>query len=372
MKKSKIRVSYLTQVPGPYRERMHELVHESADFTYDVIYCAKLEPNRSWKLSYGNYPMYFLAEVAKTFRHNNTNVWKLLNKTKPSVLIITAFKPTMLYGVLWCILNGKKLIVYNDGTYDSELHLSFVQKLIRKFVYKLTSSFMAPGNGTVALYKSYGVRSEKIFRSCLCVDNSKLKYQPLQEREFHIMYSGQITERKLPLFFADVAIALNKLFPKLKVLVVGDGVLKDQLLTKLENNHVDFHFAGFLDQNTLFEYYAKSKLFLFTTMDDVWGIVANEACASGTPVITSKDAGVAGELVVHNRNGYVLPYDVSAWVSHILNLLHDQQLLSNFSNQSINLVKQYNHQQAADGLIDAVNYAIGDKNRLPQANPIIS
>ncbi|RZK17705.1 MAG: glycosyltransferase [Pedobacter sp.] len=370
MNKSKIHVSYLTQVPGPYRERMHEIVHDSADFTYDVIYCAKLEPNRKWKLSYGNYSMQFLAEVAKTFRHNNTNVWKALNKNKPSVLIITAFKPTMLYGVLWCLLNGKKLIVYNDGTYDSEQRLSFTQKLIRKVVYKLTSSFMAPGNGTIALYKSYKVPDEKIFRSCLCIDNSKLKYQPLEEREYHIMYSGQITERKLPFFFGDVAIELNKLFPKLKVLVVGDGPLRPELLNKLKDNQVDFHFSGFLDQSTLFEYYAKSKIFLFTTMDDVWGIVANEACASGTPVITSKEAGVAGELIVHNRNGYVLPLEINVWVNHILQLLQDDQLLADFSEQAIKLVEPYNHQQAADGLIDAVNYAIGEKNKLPQTNPI--
>jgi len=370
MNNSKIHVSYLTQVPGPYRERMHELVWASGDFTYDVIYCAKLEPNRKWKLTYGVYPMYFLAEVAKTFKHNNTNVFKLLNRVNPSVLIITAFKPTMLYGVLWCILRGRKIVVYNDGTYDSELNFSFVQKLIRKFVYNFSSSFMAPGNGTVKLYKSYGVPDEKIFRSCLCVDNTKLKHQPMHDRPFHIMYSGQIVERKLAMFFGQVAVALHKAYPNLKVLVVGDGVQKDELLALLDRNQVDYHFTGFLDQEHLFEQYAKSKVFLFTTMDDVWGIVANESCASGTPVITSKEAGVAGELVIHGQNGYVLPIEVEVWKDHVLELLNNHELLEQFSINAMHTVRPYNHQQAANGLIEAVNHSLKkNKKLLKQETP---
>ncbi|QPH39938.1 glycosyltransferase family 4 protein [Pedobacter endophyticus] len=370
MERKPVHVSYLTQVPGPYRERMHELVSEFGDFSYDVIYCAKVEPNRKWKLSYGDYPMYFLAEKAETFRHNNLNVWGLLNKLNPTILIITAFKPTMLYGVLWCLLRGRKIIVYNDGTYDSEQHLSFTQKLIRKLVYKVTSAFMAPGKGTVDLYKSYGVAEKKIFKSCLCVDNTQFEYQPMQQRPYHILYCGQITERKLPFLFTDVAIKLNKEIPNFKALIVGDGALKDEMLLRLDKNNVDYHFAGFLDQKSLLSYYAKAKVFLFTTIDDVWGIVANEACASGTPVITSKEAGVAGDLILDGENGYVLPLDANVWANTIKALLENEQQLETFAEKAMEIVKPFNHQQAADGLRQAVNWTQPAKKNQTTLTPL--
>ena len=361
-------VSYLTQCPGPYREKMHELVAKQNEFNYDVIYCVRVEPDREWKIEYGNYEKHFLAETASTVRHNDPSIWKLLNKIKPSVLIITAFKPTMLYGVLWCVLNGSKVIVYNDGTYLAEQRLSFPQKLVRKLVNMVTSAFMAPGNGTVDLYRSYGVSDAKIFKSCLCVDNSQLQYNKPDEREYHVMFSGQIIERKAPFFFGDVVIALNKLHPNLKVLIVGDGELRPALLSKLDANDVDYNYTGYLNQKSLFEHYAKAKVFLFTTLEDVWGVVGNEACGSGTPVITSRDAGVADDLVIHGKNGYILEHNVDLWVNHTLNLLTNSVLLNEFSENAIEMVKPYNHQQASSGLIEAVRYSLADNKKELKSN----
>ncbi|RDC54299.1 glycosyltransferase [Pedobacter chinensis] len=370
IKDGKIKIAYLSQVPAPYRERMHELIHQDHQFSYDVIYCAKLEPNRKWELEYGNYKMHFLTDVAKTFRHNNTNVWALLKKLNPNVLIITAFKPTMLYGVIWCLLNGRKIIVYNDGTFNSEKSISMIQKQIRKFVYWVASSFMAPSKGTNDLYNSYGVGNDKIFRSCLCVDNSVFDNLPVRDREFTIMFSGQIIERKLPLFFANIAIELSKKIPGFKALIIGDGEQREEMIERLKQNNVDFEFTGFLDQKILPKYYSRAKLFLFTTKHDEWGIVANEACASGTPVITSVDAGAANDLIIHNINGYILPINVNIWVEHILKLLGNDNLYNEFSINALAMVAAYNHQQAAGGLVDAVNYALAEKNKSTQSNTI--
>lgn len=351
-------VCYLTQAPGPYREPLHEVLSDRNKFTYSVVYCAKLEPNRSWNLDFGKYSKYFLSEKSKTFSHNNRNVWALLNKLNPTVLIITGFSPTMLYGVIWTILKRRKLIIYNDGTYLTERNYSKIQKLNRWWVFKFAKAYIGTGKGSYDLYRSYGVNHEKIFTSCLCIDNSRFDNQPVLEREFDIMYAGQITERKLPLFFADVAIKLKQRMPNLKVLIVGDGPQREDLLNKLNNAEIANHFTGFLDQKTLSAQYSKSKLFLFTTMNDVWGVVANEACASGTPVITSMNAGVANELIIHNKNGYILDNDVDLWTENILALLKDETLLAQYSNNALRLVEPFNYKQSADGITAAVDFVI--------------
>ena len=352
------RIAYLTQVPGPYREQMHEILAKQDEIEYSVIYCALLEPNRSWKLELGKYNRYFLSEKAKSFRHNNINVWKLLNKLKPQVLIITAFKPTMLYGYLWCILRGAKLVVYNDGTLESERGYSKIQKIIRKIVFRKAEAFLAPGQGTVDLYNSYQIPDKTIFKSCLCVDNSRFSATKMESRKYHLMFSGQIIERKMPLFFVEVAAKLKKTIPNLKVLVIGDGNMRAAMINALDAQNIDYDFKGFLDQASLPMQYATAKLFLFPTLNDPWGIVVNEACASGTPVLTCPAAGAAHDLVLDHQNGFVLPLDADAWANHALLLLQNEVLWEAFSEKAISTVKDFNHQQSADGIIDSIIYAL--------------
>lgn len=357
MLENKIKVTYLTQTVAPYRERMHELMHIKKNLKYSVIYCAKLEPNREWNLDLGNYNKYFLVEKSKGYSHNNPSVWKLLNKLNPDVLIITGFSPTMDYGVIWTILKKKKLVVYNDGTFESEKKFSKIQKMIRKFVFKRADAFAAPGRGTFDLYESYGVPKEKIFRSCLCVNNTKFTDKPIEEREYDLLFAGQIIQRKMPIFFVEVAKKIKTHIPELKVLIIGDGVQRNQMLNQLEEAGVMFEFKGFLDQDSLPEMYSNTKLFLFPTLHDPWGVVANEACASGTPVITTPVAGAANDLVQHNVNGYVLQPEIDLWTDHIVKILQNKKKLTKFSKQAIHIVKRYNHQQAADGLYKAIYLA---------------
>jgi glycosyltransferase involved in cell wall biosynthesis len=42
--------------------------------------------------------------------------------------------------------------------------------------------------------------------------------------------------------------------------------------------------------------YKSADVLIFPTLEDVWGLVANEAMLSGLPVLCSKYAGCAGEL----------------------------------------------------------------------------
>ncbi|KQS30667.1 glycosyltransferase family 4 protein [Dyadobacter sp. Leaf189] len=354
----KIHVVYLTNVPAPYRERMHELLEQESAFSYTVVYCAQLEPNRSWKLDYGKYARYFLSEASKTFKHNNPSVWSLLNVIRPDVMIITGFNPTMLYGFIWAMLKGCKFIVSLDGTYDSEKDFSIFHKWVRKLIFPFTNAFIGPSRGSAKLFRSYGIKDSDIFKSTLCIDNNRFSSSPIKDREFDIMFSGQLIERKMPGFFAEVACRLNKVYPGIKILVVGDGPLRKPVLDKLDSEGLDYVFTGFLDQHSLASCYSKSKLFLFPTLQDPWGIVANEACASGTPVITCANAGAADDLVIDQHTGLILPLDEDVWVEQIATLLNNPDRIQQYANNALSRVRIYNHNQAAQGVIDAVMHTV--------------
>jgi glycosyltransferase involved in cell wall biosynthesis len=348
----------LTNIPAPYREKVHDLVSESLNSNYLVVYCAKLEPNRQWKFQYGNYEKVFLSEKSRGYIHNNPSIWKILNKAKPKVIIATGFNPTMLYSFIWALLNGAKFIPFTDGTLQSEKKLSIIHRLARKIVYSKSLAFIGAGNGSAQLYESYNISKEKIFKSCLAINNSSFRNARLIKKEFTLMYSGQLIDGKMPLFFVEVAKKVKEQTGSCNVLILGSGKLKAAMEDMLKRYNIEYEMPGFIDQKQLPDFYPKSKLFLFPTKNDAWGMVANEAMAASVPVITCKNAGVENDLVIDNVNGYVLPLDVDIWANKIIGLLNDDKLYAQFSENAYLHVQKYNFESAAAGIIDAINFTL--------------
>ena len=348
----------LTNIPAPYREGVHELVSDSLDSDYVVIYCAKLEPNRQWEFQYGHYKKIFLSDKSKGYIHNNFSIWPVLNKLKPGIIIATGFNPTMLYSFIWAVLHGAKFIPFTDGTLQSEKGLSFVHRLVRKIVFSYSKAFIGASNGSAQMYEQYKIPKNKIFKSCLAVNNSFFGNDKLIKKEYTLMFSGRLSDVKMPLFFVEIAKKVKEITGNCKVLVLGSGEMGGEMETTLNLYGIPYEMPGFIDQKQLPWFYSKSKLFLFPTRTDAWGIVANEAMAAGVPVITCKNAGVEKDLVIDGVNGYVLPLDVDIWTDKVIKLLNDKDLYAEFSQNSYTHVQNYNFESGAAGIVGAINFVL--------------
>jgi glycosyltransferase involved in cell wall biosynthesis len=170
------------------------------------------------------------------------------------------------------------------------------------------------------------------------------------------MFSGQFTNRKQPLFFADIAIAVAKQIPNLNLLILGEGPLKEKFMTKLDEENINYTYPGYASQEELPGYYTQSKLFLFPTLLDAWGVVVNESMASGTPVLTSPYAGVYNDLVIDDKTGYNLELDLSLWVEKVILILQDKTLWKSLSEGARERAKDFNFEIAAQGIIEAAKY----------------
>jgi glycosyltransferase involved in cell wall biosynthesis len=88
------------------------------------------------------------------------------------------------------------------------------------------------------------------------------------------------------------------------LVLLGDGPLRETLNSQLStlnlNEHV--HLPGFKPYDELPVYYALANAFVHASTSEQWGLVVNEAVASGLPVIVSNRCGCAQELV--NGNGF--------------------------------------------------------------------
>lgn len=355
-----MRIVIVTNMPAPYRIETWNITGNRLGNNFLVIFCSKREPNRNWDTAALNFNHIFLRENFKTspnqqnFIHNNPDVWKELKRFKPDVVITGGFNPTMLYAFFYTVLYRKKHIPMSDAWEKSEQHLSLAHVLIRKIVYKLSHAFISCSIKGKAYFESFGITSRKIFISHLSIEQEKFRNtRGFQERDYDIMFSGQLIERKNPFFFLEVAQLLKARIPHLKILILGDGPLLPSIRSKAQEGKLDIHAPGNIAQEELGKYYSNSRIFLFPTQFDAWGVVANESLASGTPVITTENAGCAGELVLPDMNGYVLPLNAETWAYTCLNLLQDEACWKKFSDNAVSKAADFTPNHAANAIVNA-------------------
>jgi glycosyltransferase involved in cell wall biosynthesis len=186
------------------------------------------------------------------------------------------------------------------------------------------------------------------------------------ETKFDFIFCGRIVQDKNPLFALSVAASTaQRLGRKTAILFVGGGDQEEAVRAEAARipHLVETEIYGYAaSQEELPALYRSARIFLFPTLRDAWGVVANEACAASLPVIVSPHAGVAGELVIDGENGFVRELDAGQWAECAALMLTQDAVYRRFARKSFNLVSRYNFENAAAGIIDACRHALGSRN----------
>jgi len=122
-----------------------------------------------------------------------------------------------------------------------------------------------------------------------------------------------------------------------KLVIAGDGPMRDELMKEASRLRVDVEFLGNVQNSGIEKYYRKAEVFVLpcvTAPDghhDGLPVVMMEAMASGVPVISSNISGIP-ELVEDGKNGILTPEkDVGAIANAIKTLAGDNDLRKRFS-----------------------------------------
>ncbi len=370
-----LRLALVINEPPPYRIPVYNRLAALSGIDLRAIFCCRREPNRLWNLPDMTFDHVFLRERIKTvngrYIHNNPDVLIALNQFDPQVVVGNGFNPTHLYALLWSVLRHRAYVPMTDGTLESERHLSQLHQRVRRWVYGRAAALIAASKGGLALYRRYGVDDSRCYLSCLCVDNHRFQNRAEPSaKQWDFIFCGRLEPGKAPDFALQVAErCAQQLKRRIRVLFVGSGSL-ERALKELSAMHasalqVDFH--GFARQEDLPSLYRSARVFLFPTRADVWGVVANEACAAGLPVIVTPHAGVAGELVIDGKNGYVRELNLDDWTTCALKLLQHPARCAAFGRHSELLIEPYHFDAAARGIADAARAAVERPEKITQA-----
>ena len=186
-----------------------------------------------------------------------------------------------------------------------------VRRLALAALFSRVDRFLCIGSANRDYYLSRGVAAERLAPAPYCVDNDEiarsaeaLRPERARLREafgippdaFCVAFVGKLLARKRPFDLVDAARALNfrGRGRPVHLLFVGDGELRAQLQAECP----EASFTGFLNQSRIAEaYVAADCLALPSEASETWGLVVNEAMASGLPAVVSDSCGCAADLV---------------------------------------------------------------------------
>ena len=349
-----------TYIPSPYRTIVFDELEKMDPTALQVVYMSKGDAKFDWRdQQYAHNPI-FLEDVFSGHGKwkKARSIWKLLNDQKPKAVITCGFTWPMLLVMLWAFLHRKKRLVNTDAWEKIESAYSIIHKLIRKIIYPTVHGAIPVSEKGKLMFLNYGVREQRIFISHYAIDNDRYKLMSSSNKEYDLIFSGQMIDRKMPFFFSNVVSELKKRIPELRVLILGSGPLKDVFIQSLKDMEVEYYYPGFIQPQELPVYYSLAKILLFPTQSDSWGVVANDAMASGTLVMTCDNAGCANELVLHQRNGWVLPLDHHIWARQIDIALKDQNVYSELRRHAMKDIEKYHPKKSAEMLKTAISFVL--------------
>ena len=123
-------------------------------------------------------------------------------------------------------------------------------------------------------------------------------------------------------------------------------------------------FEGFRQYGELPGYYAGAGAFVHPAHEEPWGLVVNEAMASGLPVLVSRRCGCAGDLVAEGENGFLLDLrDVGEMAGKLRQVAEmGREERERMGRRSREIVEGYGPEQFAGGMEKAVEAGIRHGN----------
>ena len=143
------------------------------------------------------------------------------------------------------------------------------------------------------------------------------------------------------------------------VVVVGDGEQRQIFAeTAAGKPFADrIVWAGWGEYGSLGQYYQQADVFVFPTLEDIWGMVVLEAMLFEKPVLCSKWAG-AEELLEHGKSGFIFdPYQPEELAGYMQKIIQDPSLIQKMGERSKELIAFHTPKSAAEhlaGVVDAV------------------
>lgn len=239
--------------------------------------------------------------------------------------------------------------------------LSFLRKLLSRFVLSRAGSIRVLSVGLKKrLISEFGIREDRMLLVPIYVDVSSLGFNKadlteaesvaiaVHEKQFLEKYAGRfniisvnrlVPIKNIPMQLAAVA-GLKDRFPNVLLHIIGDGPLYSQLQQQIERMHLQGYviLEGFKTGLELRPFFSKSDCFVLTSDFEGYGMVVIEAATAGLPIVMT-DVGCAGEIIVHEQSGLIVPPKaVELFQQALVKIITNRELRAHLKDETLRSV----------------------------------
>lgn len=250
---------------------------------------------------------------------NNKNIYKILKEGMKGIKILFLKKIRNIYA----IRNIESDYIITTRDFHNKLVSQCADKSIikiatehnfhnndKKYVNKLIQSikdfdyFIVVSKNLKEYYQDKIGKTKCVYIPNV-IDSIPINKSKLDKK--NIITVGRLSPEKGQKDLIDVFKIVNSKLPKTKLFVVGDGILKEELINysnklKLNKNII---FTGFLDKKNKEKYIYDSSVFVLPSFTESFGLVLIEAMSYGLPCVAFDSADGAKELL-QNGNGILI------------------------------------------------------------------
>ena len=166
-------------------------------------------------------------------------------------------------------------------------------------------------------------------------------------KPYNFVWAGKLTNRKRPLDFVKALyILLDRGFTSLKASLVGDGDLIEAVQDEGREliREGILRCTGFVNYSAMPSEFGQANVFVFTSENEPYGIVATEAAASGAALNVAEGIGCVGPDSSAQPGINTITYskgNVEALADAMQLLLTDQGLCRQMQAQSTAIAKNH-------------------------------
>jgi len=330
-------VAIISNVQTPYRVAMHRRLiqampevlfysvytHDVPDQNWEIDPAADTNPVRFGRGDGANDQATLKAQPKELFKSSNIVRW--IEERGVHAIAIGGYNDL---GRVRLILHAKRkgipLFLLSDSNIHSERLSGWKRRLKKILVGPLIRAcdlVLIAGENGRKYYEYYGVSPDRMIRSPLEVDYDLIesitpeqvsaaaqKFSLAPDRK-RLVFCARLEPVKRPDLLISAFAAMAKDAPDWDLVMIGDGKLREELRTRVPASIQDrVKWLGFIGQPAeIFSVYQNCHALVLPSQREPWGLVVNEAAASGLPIVASAGVGAVPELVREGINGITFP-----------------------------------------------------------------
>lgn len=277
------------------------------------------------------------------------------------VLYVPSFWPFYTFSAALAAASVGCRIVFMTESHWASGRNSGVLLLIKKFLLQLYDSSLVGGSLHRKYVEMLGMPKSRIFDGYDVIDNdyfeiaadkARKEQDVLRQRhelpDHYFLSLGRFVEKKnlLMLIKAYARLVNSGRACDCDMVFVGSGVMEAGMVKQaaecgltvvfhgklggqkevIQGSVGRVHFYPFAQIDTVPAFYALATAFVLASTTEEWGLVVNEAMASGCPTLVSTAVGCAPDLVDDGKTGYLFdPRDIDGLSDRMARLCGDYE-----------------------------------------------